>query len=126
MTQVTELTEKESDRRIAFYTLGCKLNYAETAMISSKFQDRGYKKVGFDKDADVYVINTCSVTQVADKKCRHQNNNERHDAGKIHFAHDKPRTSQALARIHQGIKREPCSGTQSPHTFYRSVAYALQ
>ena len=68
MTQVTELTEKESDRRIAFYTLGCKLNYAETAMISSKFQDRGYKKVGFDKDADVYVINTCSVTENADKQ----------------------------------------------------------
>lgn len=57
-------------RKIAFHTLGCKLNFSETSMISRKFEDRGYKKVDFDDEADVYVINTCSVTQVADKKCR--------------------------------------------------------
>jgi threonylcarbamoyladenosine tRNA methylthiotransferase MtaB len=61
---------KYKDKRIAFFTLGCKLNFAETSMISQKFIDSGYKKVSFDSDADVYLINTCSVTQVADKKCR--------------------------------------------------------
>ena len=57
-------------KRVAFYTLGCKLNFAETSMISQKFVGQGYEKVSFDKEADIYVINTCSVTQVADKKCR--------------------------------------------------------
>lgn len=60
----------EKNRKVAFYTLGCKLNFAETSMISRKFQEKGYKKVSFESEADVYVINTCSVTQVADKKCR--------------------------------------------------------
>jgi threonylcarbamoyladenosine tRNA methylthiotransferase MtaB len=67
---IAEVTELHVKKKIAFYTLGCKLNYAETAMISSKFEDKGYEKVAFEKEADVYVINTCSVTQVADKKCR--------------------------------------------------------
>lgn len=57
-------------RKVAFHTLGCKLNFAETSMISRKFEERGYDKVDFDTDADIYVINTCSVTHVADKKCR--------------------------------------------------------
>jgi threonylcarbamoyladenosine tRNA methylthiotransferase MtaB len=55
---------------VAFYTLGCKLNFAESSMLSRKFEEKGYQKVGFSNDADVFVINTCSVTQVADKKCR--------------------------------------------------------
>lgn len=58
------------DKKVAFYTLGCKLNFAETSMISRKFLEQGYKKVGFDSGADVFIVNTCSVTQVADKKCR--------------------------------------------------------
>ncbi len=58
------------DKKIAFYTLGCKLNFAETSMISRKFLEKGYKKVGFNSDANIFIINTCSVTQVADKKCR--------------------------------------------------------
>ena len=69
-TKEIKILERDKNIKIAFFTLGCKLNFAETAMISSKFIENGYKKVGFDKNADVYVINTCSVTQVADKKCR--------------------------------------------------------
>lgn len=57
--------------KVAFYTFGCKLNYSETSAIGRQFLDAGYEKVEFDNDADVYVINTCSVTENADKKCRH-------------------------------------------------------
>jgi threonylcarbamoyladenosine tRNA methylthiotransferase MtaB len=61
---------KTNAKSIAFHTLGCKLNFAETSMIARKFIDRGYEKVSFSSDADIFIINTCSVTQVADKKCR--------------------------------------------------------
>lgn len=57
-------------KRVAFYTLGCKLNFAETSSISRSFEERGYTKVSFGEPTDVYVINTCSVTDHADKKCR--------------------------------------------------------
>ncbi|HEX2934549.1 MAG TPA: tRNA (N(6)-L-threonylcarbamoyladenosine(37)-C(2))-methylthiotransferase MtaB [Bacteroidales bacterium] len=57
-------------KKVSFYTLGCKLNFAETATISRKFTDNGYDKVEFGDRSDVIVINTCSVTQLADKKCR--------------------------------------------------------
>lgn len=57
-------------QRVAFHTLGCKLNFAETSMISRKFSESNFQVVGFNTDADIYIINTCSVTQVADKKCR--------------------------------------------------------
>jgi threonylcarbamoyladenosine tRNA methylthiotransferase MtaB len=57
-------------RNVAFHTLGCKLNFAETSMIAKKFVERGYKRVSFSSDADIFIINTCSVTQAADKKCR--------------------------------------------------------
>jgi threonylcarbamoyladenosine tRNA methylthiotransferase MtaB len=57
-------------KRVAFYTLGCKLNYAETSSISRSFEAKGYQKVNFGEATDVYVINTCSVTEQADKKCR--------------------------------------------------------
>lgn len=57
-------------KKVSFYTLGCKLNFAETATISRKFTDNGYDKVEFGDSSDVIVINTCSVTQLADKKCR--------------------------------------------------------
>jgi len=57
-------------KKVAFYTLGCKLNFSETSSISRLFQDRGYQKVSFEEKADIYVINTCSVTDNADKKCR--------------------------------------------------------
>lgn len=55
---------------VAFYTLGCKLNYSETSAISRQFADAGYAEVKFKDGADIYVINTCSVTEFADRKCR--------------------------------------------------------
>lgn len=57
-------------KKIAFYTLGCKLNYSETSSISRMCEDKGYRKVEFSESPDVFVINTCSVTENADKKCR--------------------------------------------------------
>jgi len=57
-------------KRIAFYTLGCKLNYAETATIARRCEEGGYTAVDFRQEADVYVINTCSVTEHADRDCR--------------------------------------------------------
>lgn len=57
-------------RTAAFYTLGCKLNFAETATISRQLKDHGFSIVDFDNGADVVVVNTCSVTDNADKKCR--------------------------------------------------------
>ena len=60
----------EISPKVAFYTLGCKLNFAETSTIERLFYERGYEKVDFSDNADVVVINTCSVTASADKKCR--------------------------------------------------------
>ncbi len=57
-------------KTVAFYTLGCKLNFSETSTIGRLFTDAGYGVVEFTAGADVYVINTCSVTDHADKKCR--------------------------------------------------------
>lgn len=56
--------------RVGFYTLGCKLNFSETSTISRQFQQEGYQKVEFHEEADIYVINTCSVTENADKECK--------------------------------------------------------
>jgi len=56
--------------KVAFHTLGCKLNFAETSTIARQFVDVGYERVPFDTAADVYVINTCSVTENADKECK--------------------------------------------------------
>jgi threonylcarbamoyladenosine tRNA methylthiotransferase MtaB len=58
------------NKKVAFYTLGCKLNYSETSGISRQFTSAGYDVVQFTDHADVYIINTCSVTENADKKCR--------------------------------------------------------
>ena len=57
-------------KTVAFYTLGCKLNFSETSTITRLFEDGGFAKVDFDDRPDIYVINTCSVTDHADKKCR--------------------------------------------------------
>ncbi len=57
-------------KKVAFYTLGCKLNYSETSTISRMFEDKGYKKVEFNDTPDIFIINTCSVTDNADKKCK--------------------------------------------------------
>ncbi len=61
------MDEKKS---VAFHTLGCKLNYSETSTISRLLENEGFEKKDFDDKADVYVINTCSVTDNADKECR--------------------------------------------------------
>ena len=55
---------------IAFHTLGCKLNFAESSDLARRFSAIGYKQVDFKEKADVYVLNTCTVTQIAEKKCR--------------------------------------------------------
>ena len=57
-------------KSVAFHTLGCKLNYSETSAISRLMETEGYEKRAFDEQADVYVINTCSVTENADRECR--------------------------------------------------------
>jgi len=58
------------DKTVAFATLGCKLNFSETSTIARSFEDKGFKRVNIKEKADVYVINTCSVTDTADKKSR--------------------------------------------------------
>ena len=57
-------------KRVAFHTLGCKVNFSETASIRREFIDEGYIVVDFSNQADVYVLNTCTVTDNADRKSR--------------------------------------------------------
>jgi threonylcarbamoyladenosine tRNA methylthiotransferase MtaB len=57
-----------ADKKVAFYTLGCKLNFSETSTIARNFKNEGFQRVDFESKADVYVINTCSVTDNADKR----------------------------------------------------------
>ncbi|MDO7137662.1 tRNA (N(6)-L-threonylcarbamoyladenosine(37)-C(2))-methylthiotransferase MtaB [Algibacter lectus] len=56
------------NKKVAFYTLGCKLNFSETSTIARNFDDEGFSRVDFSEKADIYVINTCSVTENADKR----------------------------------------------------------
>lgn len=58
----------ENTKKVAFYTLGCKLNFSETSTIARDFQNEGFERVDFEEPADIYVINTCSVTENADKQ----------------------------------------------------------
>ena len=57
-------------RKVSFYTLGCKLNFSESSTLARSFEEAGYARVNFDEEPDVFVINTCSVTENADKKCK--------------------------------------------------------
>ena len=58
-------------KKVAFHTLGCKLNFSETSSIARSCEGEGYeKKVNFKEKADIYVLNTCSVTENADKECK--------------------------------------------------------
>lgn len=59
-------------KTVAFHTLGCKLNFSETSSIRRSFEDKGYSTINFEEGADIYVLNTCSVTDFADKKCRYE------------------------------------------------------
>ncbi|AFV12302.1 methylthiotransferase YqeV [Thermacetogenium phaeum DSM 12270] len=61
---------EQQGKRVAFYTLGCKVNQQETASLMKLFRKRGFRVVDFKKDADVYIINTCAVTHTAAQKCR--------------------------------------------------------
>ena len=67
---MVHLQRMNTQKRVAFYTLGCKLNFSETSTVARLFQGAGYTKVDFEDNPDIYVINTCSVTDNADKKCR--------------------------------------------------------
>ena len=58
----------KNQKRVAFYTLGCKLNFSETSTIARSFVSEGFERVDFSDKADIYVINTCSVTENADKR----------------------------------------------------------
>ena len=58
----------DSKKKVAFYTLGCKLNFSETSTIARNFSSEGFERVDFKEEADIYVINTCSVTENADKR----------------------------------------------------------
>lgn len=57
-------------KNVAFYTLGCKVNQYETNGMIQKFEENGYKVVDFSEKADIYIVNTCTVTSIADKKSR--------------------------------------------------------
>ncbi|MDQ1088943.1 tRNA (N(6)-L-threonylcarbamoyladenosine(37)-C(2))-methylthiotransferase MtaB [Siphonobacter sp. SORGH_AS_1065] len=57
-------------KKVAFYTLGCKLNFSETSTIARNFEEKGYQRVEFNQNPDIFIINTCSVTDNADKKCK--------------------------------------------------------
>lgn len=63
--------QQVQNKTVAFHTLGCKLNFSETSTLSRLLESEGFDKRDFDQPADVYVINTCSVTDNADKECRH-------------------------------------------------------
>src|SRR5580658_2136447 len=63
--------KEAQNKTVAFHTLGCKLNYSETSSLSRLLENEGFEKREFEEPADVYVINTCSVTENADKECRY-------------------------------------------------------
>jgi len=77
---------KNKIRQVAFHTLGCKLNFSETSTIARTFKDTGFEVVNFNSKADIYVINTCSVTNQADKKCRQIIKKIQHQSPEAHIA----------------------------------------
>ena len=68
MIKISNKGEIDLKPRVAFYTLGCKLNFSETATIARDFHSDKFNRVSFDSPAEVYIINTCSVTENADRK----------------------------------------------------------
>lgn len=73
-------------KKVAFHTLGCKLNFSETSTIARLFEQVGFEKVEWDDVADIYVLNTCSVTENADKKCKSIVNKLMHQAPHAYVA----------------------------------------
>ena len=92
-------------KKVAFHTLGCKLNFTETSTIARSFVENGYELTDFSNKADFYVINTCSVTDNADKKFKNilnKANKNNPDAFKIVigcYAQLKPRARYGNAKI---------------------------
>ena len=68
--QSLSLLAMATPKTVAFHTLGCKLNYSETSSLAQQFRERGYGVVDVDGGADIFVLNTCSVTDFAYRKCR--------------------------------------------------------
>lgn len=66
--RIFKSTRMNPRKKVAFYTLGCKLNFSETSTIARSFTNEGFDRVDFSEEADIYVINTCSVTENADKR----------------------------------------------------------
>ena len=67
-------------KSVALHNLGCKVNAYELEVMQQKLQDRGYKIVPFDSDADIYIVNTCTVTNIADRKSRQMLHRAKHNA----------------------------------------------
>ena len=57
-------------KKVAFHTLGCKLNFSESSTLARQLREKGFAQVSFEDSPDIFVINTCSVTENADRKCR--------------------------------------------------------
>mgnify|MGYP001419002642 CR=1 FL=1 len=72
MPKIEKSFQPSGVKRVAFHTFGCKLNQSETATISHQFSEHGYEIVNIDDPADLYIINTCTVTHKADSKARSQ------------------------------------------------------
>ena len=70
MEQIEKRKELKMEKKIAFITLGCKVNQYETNAMAQKFMKEGYKLVEHTQKADIYVVNTCTVTNVSDRKSR--------------------------------------------------------
>ena len=102
--------EHSHTNRVAFYTLGCKLNFSETSTLARSLENEGYQKVAFEEVADVYVINTCSVTENADKKFRsiaksaHQLNPEAYIVAVGCYAQLKPEELAAVDGVDNGAR----------------------
>jgi threonylcarbamoyladenosine tRNA methylthiotransferase MtaB len=89
-----------SRKKVSFHTLGCKLNFAETSTISRLFPEEQFEKVASGKKADIYIINTCSVTDAADRKCRQAINK---------FIHQSPGAFIAVVGCYAQLKPQEIS-----------------
>ena len=67
------MLQNKNKKYIATYTLGCKVNQYDTEAVVEQFKAEGYEEVAFDEVADVYLVNTCTVTHLSDRKCRQMN-----------------------------------------------------
>ena len=77
LSNVTKMVENNM-KSVALHNLGCKVNAYELEVMQQKLQDRGYKIVPFDSDADIYIVNTCTVTNIADRKSRQMLHRAKH------------------------------------------------